>query len=203
MKRSPLRKCKCLLHGNRLRGGEVHGSSQETLAQIRVPAAASAGLARLARAASQNTRRLHPRRPWRLVTISSPGMRKCFQLNSREGGDGCQCQRLDHLQKAAEHLAAASCENEAACVHAWANEMTHDLVALMRRTYGDAQGSPPASSKWSVRRSAMKGHEPTGKVRVGRDDVSPSTATATGGSDHVSPQGVRCRGPDSRLEEYV
>lgn len=41
-------------------------------------------------------------------------------------------ERLDHLQKAAEHLAAAGCEKEAACVAAWATEVKQDLAAHLR-----------------------------------------------------------------------
>lgn len=49
-------------------------------------------------------------------------MRKCFELNSREATMVTSADATDHLQKAAEHLAAAGCENEAACVTAWATE---------------------------------------------------------------------------------
>jgi len=61
-------------------------------------------------------------------------MRKCFELNSREATMVTSAERLDHLQKAAEHLAAAGCENEAACVTAWATEVKQDLATLMHET---------------------------------------------------------------------
>gem|GEM_PF-3411884 len=61
----------------------------------------------------------------------TPGMRKCFELNSREATMVTSAERLDHLQQAAEHLVAAGCENEAACVTAWATEMKQDLAAHM------------------------------------------------------------------------
>ncbi len=59
-------------------------------------------------------------------------MRKCFELNSREATMVTSAERLDHLQKAAEHLAAAGCEKEDACVTAWATEVKQDLAAHMR-----------------------------------------------------------------------
>lgn len=62
----------------------------------------------------------------------TPGMRKCFELNSHEATMVTSAERFDHLQQAAEHLAAADCKNEAACVTAWATEVKQNLAAHMR-----------------------------------------------------------------------